>query len=71
MIYLQDDYDVVRDANDQESHLCNSLNAMQGLLMHPLYKNDQIAVFDANLIRDVVRYLERSQAVINYLQQNK
>lgn len=56
-----DTYDVTRDVDEWEGHLCNSLNAEEGNLRH-------IGTKDAERLAD---YLRRAQAVIWYLRDTK
>lgn len=65
-------YDPAKDADEEESHFCNSLNAEFGFIRHmvndPVFRGvDYIPAEKAQLAR-LADYGERAQAVIMYLQ---
>jgi hypothetical protein len=68
-----DKYDPARDANEEETHLCNSLNGCFGFLKHlvadPAFKDVSHIPVDKKYLNILVDYGERAQAVISYLRQ--
>lgn len=58
-----------KDANESESHFCNSLNAMYGTFLHLAYqfKDSQYCIVDTKLAKLASKYFERAQECITYL----
>lgn len=63
------EYTPEKDANENESHFCNSLNAMYGTFLHLAYqfKNSQYCVVEKNIVKRASEYFERAQECITYL----
>lgn len=65
-------YDPAKDACEEESHLCNSLNAEMGMLRYTIRALDLQNAKSVPIAKDELErladYLERSQAVITYLE---
>lgn len=68
-------YDVIKDADEEKSHLCNSLNAEIGLIHHIIWntknKNIPIRIINSKDLERWADYMERSQNVITYFQLEK
>ncbi len=67
-----DKYDVKRDADESQSHLCNSLNAETGYLHHLIAmcgdSSTYLPIVPKHL-KLMADYMERAQYVITYLQE--
>ena len=65
-------YDPAKDACEEKSHFCNSLNASFGLLRHmindPNFEDINYIPISKNYLIQLSNYGERAQAVIAYLQ---
>lgn len=65
-------YDPARDANEEESHFCNSLNAEFGFIRHmindPVFRGMDYIPAEKEQLARLADYCERAQAVIMYLQ---
>ena len=65
-------YDPARDANEEESHLCNSLNSVFTMARHiaydPAFKDIEYVPVNKKFLANAADYMERAQATIGYLQ---
>jgi hypothetical protein len=66
-------YDPARDADEEESHLCNSLNAEFGFIRHLIADPNLTGVKYVPIAKTDLEHLAdygfRAQAVITYLQE--
>ena len=59
-------YDPARDADEHKSHLCNSLNAEQGMIRN-LSRHGSYVIIERKDLERWADYMERAQATITYL----
>lgn len=65
-------YDPANDADENKGHLCNSLNAIVGILRgFSSIPETECTIIRMDILEQMADYLERAQATINYLREER